>query len=91
MIIYEALVHVVDPVSFVKEAFGKRNDVFSAVTEIEPADLEGPRTVSAPGEVMSIRSRYRLNVEDVLIVDVGMDMHEAASFIKTVRLSRQVG
>ncbi len=91
MIIYEALVHIVNPKSFIKKAYESRNEIFGAETEIEVTELEGPRTVSAPGKTVSIQSKFRLNVEDVLIVDVGMDMHEAASFIRTVRLPRQVG
>lgn len=50
------------------------------------AGLEGPRTTSAPGQVVSILSADRLNVEDVLLVDLGMGVAEAATFIKEVRL-----
>ena len=82
---YEALVHVVDPDAFIKEAYAGRNGVFRAATCIEPCHLEGPRTVSSPGGLVSIQSDDRRNVEDVLLVDVGMDQVEADSFIKEVR------
>ncbi len=84
---FEALVHVVDPETFIKEAYASRNGSFRAATEIEVVHFDGPRTRSAPGEVVSILSEDRLNVEDVLLVDVGMDVEEAKTFIKEVRFS----
>jgi hypothetical protein len=80
---FEALVHVVDPPSFIREAYAKRNGVFRDATVIEDAGIEG-RTVSAPGRVVSIRSEDRLNVEDVLLVDLDMDQAEADSFIRAI-------
>lgn len=87
---YEALVHVVDPDAFVEEAYAARNSLFRQATVIEDAGVEG-RTVSAPGRVMSVRSEDRRNVEDVLLVDLGMDPADVDEFIKEVRLTRASG
>lgn len=84
---FEALVHVVDPESFIRDAYAKRTSVFRDATVIELAGLE--RTVSAPGDVVAIRSEDRLNVEDVLLVDLDMDQAEADGFIKQVQISPQ--
>jgi hypothetical protein len=80
---FEAIVHVVDPKSFIREAYDKRSSGFGVHTRIEVTHLDGPRTVSAPGAYVSIRSDDRLNVEDVLLVDLDMDQAEADGFIKT--------
>lgn len=87
---YEALVHVVDPKTFVKKAYAARNSLFKAATVIEDAGIEGV-IVSAPGRVMAIRSEDRLNVEDVLLVDIGMDVTEANTYIKVVCLPGEEG
>lgn len=79
---YEALVHVVDPKAFIRKAYAKRNDVFRAATVVERAHLDGPITVSSPGGLVSVRSSDRLNVEDVLVVDLGVTAEQAALFIK---------
>lgn len=80
---FEALVHVVDPETFIREAYDKRSSYFNMHTVIEDAGIED-RTVSAPGCVVSIRSKDRLNVEDVLMVDLDMDQADVDSFIREI-------
>lgn len=78
---FEAIVHIVDPDQFTHDVYAKRNDAFRQATDVETLELDGPRTVSAPGGLVSIRSSDRLNVEDVLL-DVEQD--EVDGFIKQV-------
>jgi len=83
---YEAIVHVTDPEAFIEQAYAARNSSFARATCICEESIGGPRTVSAPGSYVSIASEDRLNVEDIMLVELGMDQDEADSFIKEVRI-----
>lgn len=72
MSIYKALVWVKDINGFVNAAFNTRSGYFKSNTKIEgylPA-------WSQPDGIIMIQSEDRLNVEDVLICDCGMEIED---------------
>lgn len=74
---YEALVRVNDYRSFINRAYNSRNSIFKTATTIA---LEERCEIFEQG-IVSIRSEDRLNVEDILITDLGMEIEEADLFI----------
>jgi hypothetical protein len=74
MATYKALVWVKDIKSFIESAFNTRSGYFKTATKIEGY----LPSWSMPDGIIIIQSEDRLNVEDVLINDCGMEIEDVS-------------
>ena len=58
---------------FIKQAYDKRNSIFKNATTIELRE----HIAGHAHYTVSIRSEDRLNVQDILITDLGMEIEDA--------------